>query len=447
MDILDLLKSILSLSLGDFIRRTFGDGPGTELLIDIGGVIMLSTFCLLIVIFLIWLTRKIIARMQDRIGPNRVGGRYGLLQTVADVMKLLTKEVIHPSGADWLAFNAAPFLVVMAALLAWAVMPFAPGVIGVDLNIGIFYIIAISSASVMVLLLAGWGSNNKYALLGAFRSVAQMVSYEVPMILSLLVPIILAGTMSTKGIIDAQNIPFLFVAPIAALVFYISTLAETGRTPFDLLEAESEIVAGFHIEYGGMKFGMFFLAEFINTLFWSGMFVTIFLGGYRFFGLENWVSADGYPYGRLIGLIAFFAKTFFMYFVYDWVRSTLPRVRVDQILGFNWKFLVPVSLVLLFFTAIVDKLIPTDANIIVRTAIHLLLNLVIAAGTLELLRRRGRQNRLATTGGNGTGGAVTASHNGHGGGHGHDAPESLDDVPDVLDAPLGAREPLVVPAH
>ena len=447
MDILDLLKSILSLSLGDFIRRTFGDGPGTELLIDIGGVIMLSTFCLLIVIFLIWLTRKIIARMQDRIGPNRVGGRYGLLQTVADVMKLLTKEVIHPSGADWLAFNAAPFLVVMAALLAWAVMPFAPGVIGVDLNIGIFYIIAISSASVMVLLLAGWGSNNKYALLGAFRSVAQMVSYEVPMILSLLVPIILAGTMSTKGIIDAQNIPFLFVAPIAALVFYISTLAETGRTPFDLLEAESEIVAGFHIEYGGMKFGMFFLAEFINTLFWSGMFVTIFLGGYRFFGLENWVSADGYPYGRLIGLIAFFAKTFFMYFVYDWVRSTLPRVRVDQILGFNWKFLVPVSLVLLFFTAIVDKLIPTDANIIVRTAVHLLLNLVIAAGTLELLRRRGRQNRLATTGGNGTGGAVTASHNGHGGGHGHDAPESLDDVPDVLDAPLGAREPLVVPAH
>ena len=445
MDILDLLKSILSLSLGDFIRRTFGDGPGTELLIDIGGVIMLSTFCLLIVIFLIWLTRKIIARMQDRIGPNRVGGRFGLLQTVADVMKLLTKEVIHPSGADWVAFNAAPFLVVMAALLAWAVMPFAPGVIGVDLNIGIFYIIAISSASVMVLLLAGWGSNNKYALLGAFRSVAQMVSYEVPMILSLLVPIILAGTMSTKGIIDAQNIPFLFMAPVAAIIFYISTLAETGRTPFDLLEAESEIVAGFHIEYGGMKFGMFFLAEFINTLFWSGMFVTIFLGGYRIFGLENWVSADGYPYGRLIGLIAFFAKTFFMYFVYDWVRSTLPRVRVDQILGFNWKFLVPVSLVLLFFTAIVDKLIPTGTNAILRTAIHLLLNLVIAAGTLELLRRRGRQNRLVSTGGSGTGGARVYPHDGHGGDHG--APESIDDVPDVLDAPLGAREPVAVPAH
>ena len=446
MNILDLLKSLLSLSLGDFIRRNFGTGPGTELLIDIGGVVMLSTFCLLIVIFLIWLTRKLIARMQDRIGPNRVGGRFGLLQTVADVMKLLTKEVIHPSGADWVAFNAAPFLIVIAALLVWAVMPFAPGVIGVDLNIGIFYVMAISSASVIVLLLAGWGSNNKYALLGAFRAVAQMVSYEVPMILSLLVPIILAGTMSTKGIIDAQTIPFILLAPISALIFFISTLAETGRTPFDLLEAESEIVAGYHIEYGGMKFGMFFLAEFINTLFWAGLFVTIYMGGYRFFGLENWVSGDGYPYGRLIGLIVFFVKVFVMYFVFDWVRSTLPRVRVDQILNFNWKFLVPVSLVLLFAVAIVDKLIPTGTNAIVRMAIHLVLNVLIAAATLEIRRRRGRQNRLATTGG-GAGGAVTAAHDGHDGGHGHGAPQPVEDVPDVLDAPLGAREPVVVPVH
>jgi len=373
MDILDLLKSLLSLSLGDFIRRNFGTGPGTELLIDIGGVVILSTFCLLIVIFLIWLTRKIVARMQDRIGPNRVGGRYGLLQTVADVMKLLSKEVINPAGADWVAFNAAPLLIVMAALLMWAVMPFAPGVIGVNLNIGIFYILAISSASVMIILLAGWGSNNKYALLGAFRAVAQMVSYEVPMILALLVPIILASTMSTEGIIAAQTLPFILFAPVSALIFFISSLAETGRTPFDLLEAESEIVAGFHIEYSGMKFGMFFLAEFLNTLFMSGLVVTLYLGGYRFFGLENWVSADGYPYGRLIGLIAFFAKTFLLYFIYDWVRGTLPRVRVDQILNFNWKFLVPLSLALVFFVAIVDKLIPTGTNVVVRMTIHLLL--------------------------------------------------------------------------
>lgn len=441
--IIDLLKSLISLSLGDFIRRNFGTGPGTELLIDIGGVVILSTFCLLIVIFLIWLTRKLVARMQDRIGPNRVGGRYGLLQTVADVVKLLSKELIHPSGADWLSYNAAPILTVMAALLVWAVMPFAPGVIGVDLNIGVFYIMAISSVSVVVLLLAGWGSNNKYALLGAFRAVAQMVSYEVPMILALLVPVILARTMSTKGIIDAQNLPFILFAPVSALIFYISTLAETGRTPFDLLEAESEIVAGFHIEYGGMKFGMFFLAEFVNTLFWSGMFVTLYLGGYRIFGLENWVGGDGYPYGRLIGLIAFFAKTFFMYFVYDWIRGTLPRVRVDQILNFNWKFMVPLSLVLIFFVALVDKFIPDTAGTVTRMAIHLTLNLVIAAATLEFLRRRGRQFRQEMSGGDGPGGRETLYPDNHGHGAAHEAPAHGDHG----DMPLGGREPIAVPLH
>ncbi|HRN67398.1 MAG TPA: NADH-quinone oxidoreductase subunit NuoH [Promineifilum sp.] len=441
--IIDLLKSLISLSLGDFIRRNFGTGPGTELLIDIGGVVILSTFCLLIVIFLIWLTRKLVARMQDRIGPNRVGGRYGLLQTVADVVKLLSKELIHPSGADWLSYNAAPILTVMAALLVWAVMPFAPGVIGVDLNIGVFYIMAISSISVVVLLLAGWGSNNKYALLGAFRAVAQMVSYEVPMMLALLVPVILARTMSTKGIIDAQNLPFILFAPVSALIFYISTLAETGRTPFDLLEAESEIVAGFHIEYGGMKFGMFFLAEFVNTLFWSGMFVTLYLGGYRIFGLENWVGGDGYPYGRLIGLIAFFAKTFFMYFVYDWIRGTLPRVRVDQILNFNWKFMVPLSLVLIFFVALVDKFIPDTAGTVTRMAIHLTLNLVIAAATLEFLRRRGRQFRQEMSGGDGPGGRETLYPDDHGHGAAHEAPAHSDHG----DMPLGGREPIAVPLH
>lgn len=446
MNILDLLKSLLSLSLGDYIRRNFGTGPGTELLIDIGGVILLSTFCLLIVIFLIWFERKLIARMQDRIGPNRVGGRYGLLQTVADVIKLLVKEVIHPSGADWLTYNAAPILTVIAALLVWAVLPFAPGVIGVDLNIGLFYVMAISSASVMVLLLAGWGSNNKYALLGAFRSVAQMVSYEVPMILALLVPIILARTMSTEGIIAAQTIPFLLFAPISALIFYISTLAETGRSPFDLLEAESEIVAGFHIEYGGMKFGMFFLAEFVNTLFWSGMFAVLYLGGYRFFGLENWVSADGYPYGRLIGLIAFFIKMFAVYFVYVWIRGTLPRVRVDQILNYNWKFLVPLSLVLIFLVAIIDKLIPDGTSQVARMAIHLALNLIIAYVTLEVLRRRGRQFREAMSGGEGPGGRETLHPDDHGAGPGdHSTPPAAHD--DHGDTPLGAREPIVVPIH
>jgi len=252
--------------------------------------------------------------------------------------------------------------------------------------------------------------------------------------------------MSTDGIIAAQTIPFLFFAPLSALIFYISTLAETGRTPFDLLEAESEIVAGFHIEYGGMKFGMFFLAEFVNTLFMSGLFVTLYLGGYRFFGLENWVSADGYPYGRLIGLIAFFAKTFLLYFIYDWVRATLPRVRVDQILNFNWKFMVPVSLLLLFLVAIVDKLIPEGTSTVVRMTIHLGLNVVLGLVVLEALRRRGRRNRQALSGGDGPGGREALLHS-------HDAAHDHPDIgggaprPELDDhgQPIGG--PVPVPSH
>lgn len=394
-NILDLLKSLVDLTLFDYLRTVWGDAAWVELVLDVIGILIVSTFCLLVVIFLIWLERKVIARIQDRIGPNRVGGRWGLLQTVADVLKLLTKEDIIPVGADKLAYNLAPILIVMAALLMWAVMPFAPGVIGVDLNIGLFYVLAISSVSVVCLLLAGWGSNNKYALLGAFRSVAQLVSYEVPMILSLLVPILLARSMSTEAIIAAQTIPFLFVVPLSAIIFFVSALAETGRTPFDLLEAESEIIAGFHVEYTGMKFGMFFLAEFVSTLFMSGLFVTIFLGGYRFLGLERLVLANGLAIGRLIGLVVFFVKTFIIYFIFIWIRGTLPRVRVDQMLSFNWKFLVPVTLVLIFTVAVLDKVLPAGTSELARAAAHLVSNIVVGVATIEILRRRARRQRQA----------------------------------------------------
>jgi len=403
---MEFIRSLFSLTLFDYLRTVWGDAPWVELVLDLIGVVTLSTFCLLIVIALIWLERKVIARVQDRLGPNRVGGRYGLLQTVADVLKLLTKESITPAGADRIAYNAAPILTVMAALLMWAVMPFAPGVIGVDLNIGIFYVLAVSSVSVVTLLLAGWGSNNKYALLGAFRAVAQLVAYEVPMILSLLVPILLARSMSTVDIINAQVVPFLFVVPLAALIFFISSLAETGRTPFDLLEAESEIVAGFHVEYGGMKFGMFFLAEFVTTLFMSGLFVTVFLGGWNIPIINGLLGAVGLApldlniiaFGRLLGLMVFFIKTFLIYFVYIWIRSTLPRVRVDQILSFNWKFMVPLTLALIFVVAILDKLIPDGTNQLVRGLIHLGSNVLLALATLEVLRRYARRQRQRQTG-------------------------------------------------
>jgi NADH-quinone oxidoreductase subunit H len=279
----------------------------------------------------------------------------------------------------------------MTALLMWAVIPFADGIIGVDLNIGIFFILAVSSASVVTVLLAGWGSNNKYALLGAFRSVAQLVSYEVPMVLSLIVPILLAHTMTMQGLVVAQVVPFLFVVPLSAIIFFISALAETGRTPFDLLEAESEIVAGFHIEYSGMKFGMFFLAEFISTLFMSALFATIYLGGWRFFGLETLE-----PWGRLIGFIAFFVKMFAMYFVFVWIRGTLPRVRIDQMMDLNWKFLVPLSLVLVLVVAIVEKIpFVTTSGPYLHAAIHLVVNLAVGFGALEILRWRGSRERAA----------------------------------------------------
>ena len=403
-DPVEFLRSLLDLTVFDYIREIYTGEPATlELIIDLVGIVTVSTFCLLIVIFLIWLERKVIARIQDRIGPNRVGGKYGLLQTVADVLKLLTKEDIYPVGADRLAYNLAPILIVMTALLMWAVLPFGPGVIGVDLNVGIFYVLSISSVSVVCLLLAGWGSNNKYALLGAFRSVAQLVSYEVPMILSLIIPILLARSMSTQSIVAAQSVPFLLVVPLSAIVFFVSALAETGRTPFDLLEAESEIVAGFHVEYGGMKFGMFFLAEFISTLFMSGLFATVYLGGWnlpiintiiRIFGGAP-IDMTTMAFGRLLGLSVFFVKMFAIYFIFIWIRGSWPRLRIDQMLDFNWKFMVPLTLVMLFVVAILDKLIPASADPLVRAAIHLVSNVVIGIGTLEILRRRGQANRAA----------------------------------------------------
>jgi NADH-quinone oxidoreductase subunit H len=383
-NILDFLRSIFELTTFDYLRSLWGDQPWVEPVLNLTGIMIVSTFNLLIVLFLIWFERKVVARLQDRIGPNRVGGRFGALQTLADAMKLLTKEDITPAGADRLAFNLAPVLSVVAALLVWAVIPFGPGVIGTDLNIGLFYVLAISSVSVVPILLAGWASNNKYALLGAFRSVAQLVSYEVPMIMALLVPVLLARSLSMQDLVIAQEVWFLLFAPLAAFIFFVSTLAELGRTPFDLIEAESEIVAGFHTEYSGMKFAMFFLAEFISTLFMSALFTTAFLGGWRGPGVEQL---------PLLGMVYFMAKTMLVYFAIVWVRGTLPRVRIDQMMDLNWKFLVPLTVALLFAVALLDKSLPVGMAPLARAGSHFLLNVGVAFAALELLRRYARRRR------------------------------------------------------
>jgi NADH-quinone oxidoreductase subunit H len=333
--------------------------------------------------------------MQDRIGPNRVGGRFGQLQMVADVIKMITKEVIIPYGADKVAFMAAPVVGVATSLLLLAVLPFAPGIIGTDLNVGLLYIMGISSISVVTFILAGWGSNNKYALLGAFRAVAQLVSYEVPLVIAFLIPAMLASTLSTVELVEAQTIPFIVMVPLAALIFFISALAETGRTPFDLLEAESEIVAGYHTEYTGMSLGLFLAGEYIGTLFMSALFSTLFLGGYRFLGLETLVVGDGIFIGRVLGLVIIFVKTFLLFFLFMWIRGTLPRFRIDQMLNFNWKLMVPLSLALILVVAVVEKSLPADVSPLVRVLAHLTSNVILGVITLEILRRQGEKHRLA----------------------------------------------------
>ncbi len=378
--------------LADFLTNLFLNQWGwsegfTNLVVTFLGVFLVANFGMLFVIFLIWLERKLAARMQDRLGPNRVGP-YGLLQTIADIVKLFTKEDTTPDGADRVIFNLAPILAVLSVLMIWAVIPFAKGWIGTDLNVGVLYIVAVGSIGIVATLIAGWSSNNKFALLGAFRTVAQLVSYEVPMVISLMVPVLLARSMGLGTIVTEQTAwysIFFLMAPIAALIFFISSIAEVGRTPFDLLEAESEIVAGFHIEYSGAKFAMIFAAEFLHAFTISVLTMTLFFGGWQGWG-------DSYP---LIGWAWFMVKSLAAYFVVAWIRTTLPRIRIDHMLTYNWKFLTPLSLVVLIVTALLDRLNDhwfggLDSYAIWRTVTLFSANVVIGLVTVAILRRRAK---------------------------------------------------------
>ncbi|HXF69568.1 MAG TPA: NADH-quinone oxidoreductase subunit NuoH [Thermoflexus sp.] len=310
------------------------------LIIGLIKAFLLANFGLIGFAILTYVERKIVARFQDRLGPN-VAGPYGILQPVADGIKLLTKEDTMPAGADRWVYNLAPLIIATCALAPLVVIPFGPGAIGADLNIGVLYALAVGAGALVGVLMAGWGSNNKYALLGAFRAVAQLISYEIPSVLSVVVVVMVAGTMSTVGIVLAQDVPYLLVLPLAALVFLMSGVAEVGRTPFDLLEAESEIVAGFHIEYSGMKFALVFLGEFVHALVVSALFAVLFLSGWR----GPWLPPYLWTLIKIsVGIFLFF-----------WLRATLPRIRIDQMLNLNWKFLTPLMILNLIGVALVDK--------------------------------------------------------------------------------------------
>ncbi len=350
-------------------------GPATAFVLLAIGAAIPAVLGLMLPVFTIWLERRLIGRMQDRIGPNRVGP-LGIFQTVADVIKLVTKEDITPSGTDKVVYTLAPILSVMSVLSLWAVLPFANKIYGVDLNVGMLYVVAMGSIGTLSFMLAGWASNNKYALVSAFRAAAQLVSYEVPMILSMLVPVVLAHSLGLNSIVEAQPVWFVFLAPVAALNFFVASTAELGRAPFDLLEAESELVSGFNVEYSSMKFGMFFVAEFTHAFTIGALTAVLFLGGWR----GPW--AEQYP---LLGLVYFLIKSFAVYFVLMVLRAALPRLRIDQMLNFNWKFLTPVALASVTLVMVVDKLIPAGASVWARAGVQLGANVLLGAATLGIL--------------------------------------------------------------
>jgi NADH-quinone oxidoreductase subunit H len=308
------------------------------------------TFFAVAGLLLVWLERRIAAFFQLRLGPNRVGP-FGLMQTIADALKLVSKELTGTERADKFLYNLAPYFVIITALLALAVLPFSGQIQAFDINIGLFFLTAVSSVGVIGILLGGWSSNNKYALIGAMRSGVQTVSYELSVGLSLLTMVLLTGSLQLSQIIEVQKDGWLIVqghipAIIAFMIFMIAGTAETNRAPFDLVEAESELGAGFHTEYSGMKFAYFFLAEFINMFIISAIAVVVFFGGW----LSPFGLTDSLPW---LGVFWFLGKTFLVIFLMMWFRWTFPRLRVDQLLTLEWKYLLPINLFNIVLMAVI----------------------------------------------------------------------------------------------
>lgn len=375
-------------SIADWLRSVLVGWNFSEvwqnITLNLIGAVVVAGIIMLVFILLTWVERKGAARFQDRIGPNRVGPR-GLLQPIADAVKMVTKEDTTPRDADKLIYNLAPIMSVFSVLMIWAVIPWTSKWVGADLNVGVLYIAAVGSFGILSILMAGWSSNNKYALLGAVRGVAQLISYEIPLFLAALVPVFLARSMGINEIIKAQSsggVWFILVAPLAAVIYFISSLAEIGRAPFDLLEAESEIVAGYHVEYSGMKFGLFQAGEFTHSFTSAALMSILFFGG--------WDSpfADRYMW---VGIIWFLIKTSFFYGVIIWSRMTFPRVRIDQLMNLNWKFMVPVSLIMVMVIPLLDYFLRDQAAWL-QVVVMLAFSVVFGFGALLAAGRSARNN-------------------------------------------------------
>ncbi len=354
-DLLGSLHGVLSHVLGALLPPWLA-----QILLTLLGIAVVVTFVALVVMTQIWAERKMIARIQDRVGPNRVGP-FGLLQSVADAIKLLGKEDIVPAGADRIVYVLAPLVVLVPSLMIYAVLPFNWDAVIAPLDIGVLYVLALATLPTIGIVMAGWASYNKYSLLGGMRAAAQLISYEVPEVLSVLPVVLLAGTLSLWGIAAAQGGAWFILAPVvgplAFLAFFVSGIAEINRSPFDLPEAESEIIAGFHMEYSGMRFALFFLAEYANSFTVSAIAATLFLGGWHGWGLP--------------GFVWFIGKAYLLFLVMVWARGTLPRLRYDQLMAFAWKMLLPLTLVNLILAAVVKEFNMMSWSPVVLLAINL----------------------------------------------------------------------------
>ena len=314
------------------------DWPGNEWWHWVVFSIIIIAFILIMIICVIYIERRVIARFAARIGPNRTGP-FGVLQAIADAIKILLKEFITPMNADKIVFWIAPAVVFAPVIMVFAVVPFMNGAALADLNIGLLFVVAISSISTVGVFMAGWSSSNKYSMIGAMRLVASVVSYEIPVVLAMAGVVLVAGSLSLNDIVLAQQtVPFILVQPLGFFLIFVGGCAEINRSPFDLMEADSELIAGFHTEYSGMKFAMYYLGEYGEAVVMATIISTLFLGGWQWPVLPPW-----------LWLIL---KIFVVFFIMVWTRATLPRVRIDQLMSVAWKFLFPLALINLLVTAL-----------------------------------------------------------------------------------------------